>query len=214
MIGSTIVGILASAIRLATPYLYASIGEMFGQLSGVLNLGVDGIMLMGAYVAFFTALNTGSVALGLMAAVGVGAILGLVMAFVSVTLRAERGISGIGLYMFGLGMSTLLFGMTIGTVQTVNGFPPINIPFLSEIPWIGEILFRQNVLTYGAFALVPITWFIINKTPLGLKVRAVGQNPEAADSLGAKVVQVRYITVVAGGDSLRHCWGIPLYCST
>lgn len=193
------VDIVRSGIRLATPYLYASIGETFGQLSGVLNLGVDGIMLMGAYAAFFTVVKTGSLVLGLLAAVLVGGILGLAMAFISVTMKAEQGISGIGFYLFGLGMSELLFKKTLGAVQTVNGFAPVNIPWLSDIPLVGEILFRQNLLVYGAFALVPLAWLVLYKTPFGLKVRAVGQNPEGADSLGVNVAHVRYFTVITGG---------------
>lgn len=199
MTWAMMVGILSSGIRLATPYLYASIGETIGQMSGVLNLGVDGVMLMGAYVAFFVALRTGSLSLGLIAAAGIGAVFGLIMAFISVTLKAEQGISGIGLYLFGLGLSTFLFGVTIRNVQTIDGFPDLAIPGLSRIPVIGEIFFQHNILVYVAFALVPIAWFVLNKTPFGLKVRAVGQNPEAADSLGVNVGRVRYLTVTLGG---------------
>jgi simple sugar transport system permease protein len=196
---TTLIGIIASGIRLATPYLYATIGETFGQRSGLLNLGVDGIMLMGAYAAFFTTFNTGSLALGLLAAIVVGGIMGLIMAFFSVTLKAEQGISGIGVYLFGLGMSNLLFRKTLGTVETVSGFPPIHFPILSDIPVIGPIFFSHNLLVYGAFALVPISWFVLNKTTLGLKIRAVGENPEAADSLGVSVERVRYFSETVGG---------------
>ena len=199
MIRDNIIGIAGSGIRLATPYLYAAIGETFGQLSGVLNLGVDGIMLMGSFAAFLVAFKTGSLVLGLLAAVIVGGLMGLFMAFISVTMQAEQGISGIGLYLVGLGMSELLFKKTLGTVQTVNGFAPISIPLLSDIPILGEILFQQNILVYGAFLLVPVAWFVLNKTPLGLKVRAAGQNPEAADSLGVNVNRIRYLTVTVGG---------------
>lgn len=194
-----ILGILASGIRLATPYLFAGIGETFGQLSGVLNLGVEGIMLMSAFVAFYVVVLTGSLALGLGAAIITGALLGLLMAFISVTLRAEQGISGIGLFLFGLGMSDLLFQSTLRTVQTVEGFPALQIPILSDLPVVGQIFFSQNLLTYLAFALVPIAWFVINKTTLGLKIVAVGQNPAAADSLGINVAAVRYLTVTLGG---------------
>jgi simple sugar transport system permease protein len=196
---TVIVGILTSGIRLATPYLYAAMGEMLGQLSGVLNLGVDGMMLMGAFTAFFVAYNTGSLGLGLLAAVIVGAFMGLAMAFISVTMQAEQGISGIGIYLFGLGMSDLLFQKTIGTVETVRGFRPLDFGFLSDLPVVGEILFRHNAMVYGAYLLVPITWFLINKTTLGLKIRAVGQNPAAADSLGVSVAVVRYVTLTVGG---------------
>ena len=194
-----LIGIATSGIRLATPYLYAAIGETFGQRSGVLNLGVDGMMLMGAYAGFYITLTTGNLWLGMLAATLVGALMGLAMAFISVTLQAEQGISGIGVYLFGLGMSDLLFQKTLGTVETVSGFRPIDIPFLSSIPVIGEIFFQHNILVYGAFALVPISWFVLNKTTLGLKIRAVGENPGAADSLGVSVSGVRYFTLVLGG---------------
>jgi len=196
---AVLVGILASGIRLATPYIYAAIGETFGQRSGVLNLGVEGQMLLGAFAAFYGVFITGNLWAGMLAAVIIGAVMGLAMAFVTINLQAEQGISGIGFYLFGLGMSDLLFQKLLGTVETVSGFSPVNIPVLSGIPVLGEIFFRQNILVYGAFALVPIGWFVLNKTTLGLKIRAVGENPEAADSLGVSVSRVRYFTIILGG---------------
>jgi simple sugar transport system permease protein len=196
---TVLVGILASGIRLATPYLYAAIGETFSQRSGVLNLGVDGQMLLGAFAAFYVAIKTGNLWLGVLVAAAVGAAMGLAMAFVTINLQAEQGISGIGFYLFGLGLSDLLFQKVLGTVETVKGFPKVDIPFFSDIPVLGEIFFRQNILVYLAFALVPLAWFVLNKTTLGLKIRSVGENPEAADSLGVSVARVRYFTVVLGG---------------
>lgn len=196
---TVIIGIISSGIRLATPYLYASLGETFSQRSGVLNLGVEGQMLLGAFAAFYVALETGSLWGGILAAILIGAVLGLAMAFVTINLHAAQGISGIGFYLFGLGMSNLLFQKMIGTVETVQGFPKIYIPVLSDIPGIGEIFFSQNILVYIAFFLVPVAWFVLNKTTLGLKIRAVGENPVAADSLGVSVIRVRYFTVILGG---------------
>jgi ABC-type uncharacterized transport system permease subunit len=196
---TVLIGILASGIRLATPYLYAAIGETFGQRSGVLNLGVEGQMLLGAFAAFYVALTTGNLWLAVLVAMLVGALMGLAMAFVTVNLHAQQGISGIGFYLFGLGMSDLLFQKMLGTVETVKGFPKIHIPFLSDIPGLGDIFFSQNVLVYLAYALVPIAWFVLNKTTLGLKIRSVGENPEAADSLGVSVAGIRYFTIVLGG---------------
>jgi simple sugar transport system permease protein len=193
------IGVLASGIRLATPYLFAAIGETLGQRSGVLNLGVEGQMLMGAFTAFYITLQTGNLLLAMLVAAAVGAMMGLAMAYVSIDLHAVQGISGIGFYLFGLGMSTLLFQMLVGTVETVSGFRPIHIPLVSDLPVIGEIFFRQNILTYIAFALVPVAWFALMRTTLGLKIRAAGENPEAADSLGVSVRLVRYITVTLGG---------------
>lgn len=196
---NVLIGIATSGIRLATPYLYAAIGETFGQRSGVLNLGVDGMMLLGAYAGFYVTRTTGNLWWGLLAAMLVGAVMGLAMAFISVNLQAEQGISGIGIYLFGLGMSDLLFQKTLGTIETVKGFRPLSIPYLSDIPILGEIFFNHNVLVYGAFALVPIAWFVLNKTTLGLRIRAVGENPQAADSLGVSVRGVRYFTLILGG---------------
>jgi simple sugar transport system permease protein len=193
------VGILASGFRLATPYLYASLGETFGQKSGVLNLGVEGIMLLGAFAAFYTSFVTNNLWLGLLAAIIVGGIMGLAVAVINVTLKAEQGISGIGVFLFGLGMSELLFQKTLGTVETVSGFSSIYIPFLSDIPIIGEIFFQQNFLVYIAYLMVPVSWFVLSKTTLGLKIRAVGENPEAADTLGVSVSGVRYFTQIFGG---------------
>ncbi|HAY84347.1 MAG TPA: ABC transporter permease [Chloroflexi bacterium] len=196
---AVLVGILSSGIRLATPYLYASIGETFSQRSGILNLGVEGQMLLGAFTAFYVSFTTGNLWLGVLAAMFIGMLLGLAMAFVSINLQAEQGISGIGFYLFGLGLSDLLFQKLLGTVETVSGFRPIHLPLLSDIPYIGKIFFSQNILVYGAYLLVVVAWFVLNKTTLGLKIKAVGESPQAADSLGVSVSKVRYFTVTLGG---------------
>ena len=181
-----IAGILNTMIALATPFLYAALGETIAQTSGVVNLGVDGIMLLSAFAAFYVTLTTGSLWLGLL------------MSLVSVTLKAEQGVSGIGLYMFGLGMSSLLFKVLVGTVKTVRGFPPVAIPLLGDIPFVGPILFRNSIPVYGAFLLVPLVWWILEKTTLGMKIKSVGQNPAAADSLGISVDRIRYLSVCVG----------------
>ncbi len=196
---NVLIGILSSGVRLATSYLYAAIGETFGQISGVLNLGVEGIMLVASFAAYYVVLQTNDLWLGLLVAMIVGAVMGLAMAFISVTLKAEQGISGIGVYLFGLGLSDLLFRIAVKSPQTVTGFQDIIIPGLTDLPFLGPILFKQNILVYAAFALVPIAWFVLNKTTFGLAVRAVGQNPEAADTLGINVARTRYITVTLGG---------------
>lgn len=195
---TVIAGILTSAIRLATPYLYAAIGEAFAQTSGVVNLGVDGIMLVSGYAAFYVTLQTGNVWLGLLAAMIVGLLMGLLMSFISVTLKAEQGISGIGLYMFGLGLSSLLFKVMVGTVKTVSGFPALKLPLLGDLPVIGPIFFQHSLPVYGAFLLVPLAWWVLDRTTWGLQIKAVGQNPAAADSLGVNVDRVRYFSVCLG----------------
>ncbi len=195
-----LLGIIYSGIRLATPYLFAAVGETFAQTSGVLNLGVEGIMLMGAFSGFYVVTKTGNLLLGLLAAAIVGLLLGLLMAVVSVTLKAEQGISGIGLSLFGLGLSSLLFEKMIGaSAVSINGFRPVRIPILGSIPLIGDTLFDHSILVYAAFLMVPISAYVLNRTTLGLKIRAVGQYPQAADSLGISVARIRYLTVCFGG---------------
>lgn len=195
---ATVAGVVTAAIRLATPFLFASIGEMFAQRSGVVNLGVDGIMLVGAFASFYATLMTGNIWLGVLAAMIAGLGMGLLMSFISVTLKAEQGISGIGLSLFGLGLSSLLFKVLVGTVKTVDGFQPVHVPGLSDLPFFGEVLFSQSLPVYAAFALVPVSWYVLERTTWGLKVRAVGQNPAAADSLGVSVVLTRYCCVCLG----------------
>lgn len=196
------VNILMTVVTAATPLLIAALGELVVERSGVLNLGVEGMMLMGAFTAIYTISPKGLGAdplVGLLAAALVGGLMGLAMAFVSVTLQAEQGISGIGFTLFGLGLSSLLFRLLTGGVITAQGFQPIHIPLLSDLPLVGKIFFQQNLLVYAAFALVPILAWVLNKTKWGLQIRAVGQNPAAADSMGVNVVHVRYATVIFGG---------------
>ncbi len=193
-----IIGVIATGLRLATPYLLAALGEMFSQRSGIYNLGLEGIMLMGAFFGFYVNLTTGSPYLGLLAALAVGALMGLLMALVSVTLKAEQGISGIGMYMLGLGLSGLFFRLYIGGITTIEGLKPLRIPLLSDIPVVGAIFFNHDLLVYLSFLLVPLAWLVLYKTGWGLKVRAVGTTPEAADTLGVSVGRVRYQCLLLG----------------
>jgi len=196
---AVLIGIVASGIRLAVPLLLASLGEMFGQRSGVLNLGVDGIMLLGAFSGYYLVLRTGNAWVGLVMGAFIGLLLGLASAVISVTLKAEQGISGIGVYLFGLGMSDLLFQKMVGTPIPISGFPDLDFPLLSDIPILGGMLFQHSVVIYMAFAAVPISLFILNRTTFGMNIKAVGENPEAADSLGVSVTKIRYATVTIGG---------------
>jgi simple sugar transport system permease protein len=193
-----IVGILATGIRLATPFLLAALGEMFTQRSGVYNLGIEGIMLMGAFMGFFVTWRTGNIYLGILISLIVGALMGLLMGIVSITFKAEQGISGIGLYMFGWGLSGLLFRLYVGAITTIEGLRPVKIPGLGDIPYIGTIFFNHNWLVYLAYILVPISWLVLYKTTWGLKVRAVGTTPEAADTLGVSVDGIRYQCLILG----------------
>jgi simple sugar transport system permease protein len=189
---------VASAIRLATPFLLASLGETLGQRSGVLNLGVDGIMLLGGFGAYYTALHTHDLWLAGAVGLGIGAVLGLLTAVVNVTLKAQQGISGIGVYLFGLGLSDLLFVKLVGTPVPVSAPPSVQVPVLGSIPTVGKMLFHADLLTYLAFLLVPVMAFVLNRTTYGLNVKAVGENPAAADSLGVSVTRIRYGAVVVG----------------
>lgn len=189
---------VASGIALATPFLLAALGETIGQRSGVINLGVDGIMLLAAFATYYTALQTGNLLLAVLAGAGTGTIMGVITALVSVTLKAEQGISGIGVYLFGLGFSALLFEKLVGTPLPIATLPPVGIPLLDEIPVVGGMFFKQSVLIYLAFLLVPVVTFVLNRTTYGLKIKAVGENPAAADSLGVSVARIRWSTVMLG----------------
>jgi general nucleoside transport system permease protein len=195
---SVLTATVASGIRLAAPFLLASLGETMGQRSGVLNLGVDGVMLLGAFGAYYTVLETGNLWLGVLVGIVIGIVMGLVTAVMSVTLKAEQGISGIGVYLFGLGISDLLFQKLVGTPRPVSTLPPIEIPLLGDLPVLGRMLFRHNALVYLAFLLVPVLTFVLSRTTYGVKVKAVGETPAAADSLGVSVTRIRYSTVILG----------------
>ena len=194
------VATFASGVRFAIPYLLAALGETLGQRSGVLNLGVDGVMLLGAFFAYWAVLNTDSITLGLLMGIGVGLVMGAVYATVTVVFRAEQGISGIGIFLFGLGINNLLFYEWVGTSLPISGFDKVAIPLLSDIPKIGDMFFNHNLLVYVSMLLVPGLTLLINRTTFGLNVRAVGETPEAADSLGVSVARTRTIAIlVANG---------------
>ena len=195
---SVLVATLAGGIRLATPFLLAALGETVGQRSGVLNLGVEGTMLIGAYAAYFATLRTDRVILGVLAGLAVGALMGLIYAFITIVLQAEQGISGIGIFLFGLGFTDLAFQIQVGTPLPIDGLPKVDLGPLSDIPYVGELFFQQNPLVYFAFLAVPAIWFVINHTTFGLNVRAVGETPEAADTLGVSVAWTRLQTIVIG----------------
>ncbi len=194
-----LIGIIATGIRLAIPYLLAAMGEMLTQRSGVYNLGLEGNMLMGAFFGFYVTFVTHSPMLGILAAIAAGALMGLLMAFVSVTLQAEQGISGIGLSMLGWGLSGLFFRLYVGGIQTIQGLQPWKLPILGDIPVIGPMLFDHNAIVYFAFLLVPVSWFVLFRTTWGLSVRAVGMTPQAVDTLGVSVTKIRYQCLIVGG---------------
>jgi simple sugar transport system permease protein len=200
-----ITSLLAITLRAGTSLIYATVGEIYTERSGILNLGIEGIMLMGAVTAFATAYYTESTYLALLVAMFVGAVLATVHAFLTVTMRANQVVSGLSITLFGSGMASFL-GQRLGPESNGNylvglvgpRFRLRAIPLLSEIPMLGAA-FNQDVLTYFLYILVPIAWYYLYKTRNGLNLRAVGENPQTADAMGINVLRVRYIYTILGG---------------
>lgn len=193
-----IVSLIAAGIRSGTPILYASIGEVFAERSGVLNLGVEGMMLMGAMAAYGTAYMTGNAWIGLLVAAGAGGLMALLHAFVTVTLRADQVVSGLALTFVGIGLSAVL-GAPFVEVKQVPRLPAFDIPVLADIPILGQILFQHNIIVYLGFLLTPLAWYYIYRTRPGLELRAIGEYPAAADVQGINVALQRYLYVSLGG---------------
>jgi simple sugar transport system permease protein len=199
-----IVSILTIAIRAGTSLLYATLGEIYTERSGILNLGVEGTMMVGAATAFAVAYHSGSVWLGLLAAIVVGGLLSLIHAFLSITLRAEQVVSGLALTIFGIGLASFM-GQRLGpggtTMVGLQGpsFQRIPLPVLSSLPVVGQSVFNQDVLAYILYLLIPVLAFFLYRTQPGLHMRAVGENPTAADAMGVSVGGVRYTYTFIGG---------------
>jgi simple sugar transport system permease protein len=199
---SFIISILAFSVRMMPPALFAALGEIFAERSGVLNLGIEGVMLIGAFTAFATAYFTNNVLVGVLSAIVAGCMIGMLAAFMSVTLCVDQIVSGIGIWFLGLGLSSFLFKIFFGSFTSypsISILRSIPIPGLTDAPIIGTILFNHNLLVYLILILPPACWAILFKTTAGLKVRSVGENPKAADSLGINVFKVRYITTILAG---------------
>jgi general nucleoside transport system permease protein len=198
------ISILAVTIQAGTSLVFAAIGEIFTERSGILNLGLEGTMIMGAVIAFATAYHTGSLLLAILAAMAIGGVLAAVHAFLSVSLRADQVVSGLALTLFGIGLSSFL-GQRLGPegrplVGLVGPrFTPVAIPVLSDIPVIGPALFRQDPLVYLMYLLVPVAGYLLYRTRTGLHLRAVGENPVTADAMGISVFRVRYWSTIIGG---------------
>ncbi len=192
------VTVLTAAVTAGTPILYAALGELLCERSGNLNLGVEGMMLVGAMSGFSVGVSTGNPWLGLVVGMLGGGLLALVHAFLTISLRANQVVSGLALTLFGTGLSAYLGKSMVG-IPFAHSFKNIAIPGLSQIPFLGPIFFNHDAMVYLSYLLVPFLWFYIYKTRWGLKLRAVGENPAAADAMGVHVFLVRYIHVVAGG---------------
>ena len=191
--------ILQAGVASGTVLLFATIGEIFAERAGILNLGVEGMMLMGAMAAFSVAVSTGNPWLGLLAAMVVGGLLSLLHGLVSIHFQADQVVSGLTLTFLGTGLS-LVLGEGLSKAGAISLLPAFSIPLLDKIPFLGPIFFtNQSVLVYFGYLFFPAAWFFINRTRPGLHLRAVGEYPAAADALGISVYGQRYLYVFVGG---------------
>lgn len=194
-----VIDLLAATLRNATPLVYGTIGETYSERSGVLNLGIEGTMYAGAFAGFAAAAATGSPLIGLLAALIVGVLSGAIMAVLTVTLGANQHVSGIGLTIMLIGASEFANRLIFRGTDLRRIEP---MPLLDPLAILGEggVLFQQYALTYVAFlVLVPLAWWVLQRSRFGLEIRAVGENPEAADAAGVNVARTRYLALVIGG---------------
>ncbi len=191
--------ILQAGVASGTVLLFATLGEVFAERSGILNLGVEGMMLIGAMSGFSVAVATGNPWLGVLVAMLAGGLLSQVHAFITITLQADQVVSGLALTFLGTGIS-LVLGEGLSKAGAISLLPSYSIPLLSQIPLLGPIFFtNQSVLVYVGYLLTPLAWYYINHTRPGLHLRAVGEFPAAADALGISVYRSRYFYVFVGG---------------
>lgn len=192
-----LISILVGAIRAGTPLLFATLGEIITQRAGVLNLGVEGLMVVGALSGFMGSYYSHSPWVGVLTAMFCAGLLSLIHGFLCITLKSDQVISGLMLVMLGTGLTSFFGERMVG--KTGYGFEPMHLPLLSNLPFIGEVLFQHYSLVYLAAILVPVIWLVLFKTRIGLEVIAVGENPATADTLGIPVERVRYLCVIVGG---------------
>jgi general nucleoside transport system permease protein len=191
--------ILAAGVASGTVLLFAAVGEIFAERAGILNLGVEGMMLMGAVAGFSAAVATGNPWLALIVAMLAGGVLSLLHGVVTIHLRADQVVSGLALTFLGTGLARVL-GDGLSNAGSIATLPQVTVPILSAIPFIGPVFFRdQSVLTYVGYLLVPAAWYWINRTRPGLHLRAVGERPSAADAQGIDIYRSRYAYVFLGG---------------
>lgn len=197
------ISILVITIRAGASLLYATFGAIITERSGIQNLGVEGIMIASAAVSFAAAFHSGSAWIGVGAAILTGVLLGLILALLTITLRAEQVVSGLAITIFGSGLASFM-GQRLGPGSTTMvglqgpSFQRIPIPYLIEIPYIGPSLFNQDLLIYILYLIIPIIWFYFYKTRKGLELRAVGENPQAVDALGINVTRLRFTYTIIG----------------
>lgn len=199
---SFFISLLAGTVRLATPILLPALGQLYTQRAGILNLGVEGTMTIGAVSGFIAGYMSNNLWLGMLAGIFFGMLWSAIMAWLSVTMRANQVIAGIGLNILGGGAAVYVYRVVFGIQSLppqVDPFAAVKIPLLGDIPIIGPVLFQHNVLVYLAFIMVIVTWFVLEKTTFGLKIKAVGEHPRAADSKGISVAGIRYSAIIIGG---------------
>ncbi len=192
-----IVGLLAATLRVATPLIFGTMGELFCERAGILNLGIEGTMFVGSFVGFAVGFSTGSLWLGLIAAMLAGVVAGLLMGLLTVTMGVNQHVSGLGLTLFLTGLSLFGYRLIFGTTKP-NMTPFSQVKLFGDIPVLGPI-FNQYLLTYIAILLVPVVWWLLFRTSFGLKLRSAGENPEATDAAGVNVFGIRYLALVIGG---------------
>jgi general nucleoside transport system permease protein len=200
--GPFLTGLLGAMMRMATPIIFATLGEILVERSGVLNLGIEGIMLMGAMTGFLVAFSTGSAWAGFAAAALIGIVFGLLMAVLAVHLGLSQHVSGLGLTLLATGLAMFVYRLHFGSPTvppTIVPLQPVALPLLSLIPVLGPGLFTQYSLTYVAWLLVPAMSLLLYRTRAGLAIRTVGENPLAADTVGVSVLGLRTACLAAGG---------------
>lgn len=193
-----IIAVAQRTLVAGTPLLLGTIGEVLCERSGILNLGVEGMMAIGAVTAFIVTFISGNPWLGLLAAIAAGMLIATPHALTSITLQANQVVSGLALTMLGLGISGLVGKPYIGRPLVIK-FESIPIPYFSDIPYIGPIFFDQSPFFYMAVILAVVVWFILEHTRLGIKIRSCGENPKATEAQGIKVSLIRYACVIMGG---------------
>jgi ABC-type uncharacterized transport system permease subunit len=194
---TVLISMLATSVAAASPLLLAALGELVVERSGVLNLGIEGIMLVGALTAVAATLGSGSVVIGILCAILAGMLLGLLFALLTVTIRADHVVAGLAMVLFGDGLSSFAgHGLVaIDVPQSVHALP---IPLVSHIPALGPIFFNQNVLVYLSYIMVAVVWYFLYRTRPGLALRAAGEKPSAVDVVGWNVFRIRYLAVMFG----------------
>ena len=195
-------GYLSAGMRLAIPIMLAALGGIYNERAGVLNIGMEGMMLMGSLVGFVAGYFTHSIWIGILSAAVSGAVLGILLSFLTVSLDADQVVAGIAINLLAVGLTSFLYRVFFGVgtetahITEVDSLP---IPSLSQIPLLGPLLFRQSSLAYFTFLLIGISYVVITKSAWGLQIIAVGENPEAAETLGMDVIRTRYMTLLISG---------------